>query len=320
MKLDLKSWLTGYILGVCGKPLPLVAKKEPTAYRYNGIRTMTSCSTMTLLKLPEQYAHTGNWEVADCTCEVQISGDCIWTDGTNIYYDSARGHFILNGTTWENHTWNVDNIIGSGIWTDGENIYHSYDSSSAGTTLVLKNGVWETQTWGGVPPGSGSTVWTDGTNLYWSYVNERTRENNHYIFDKISSSWVKKTWYGLPTDWLIGNDVWSDGVDIYWSDGDRHYVLDLATSTWSEKVWGNGSISFGGSRIWTDGVNIYVNTYGSSQYVLNVATSTWSKVEWFTDADVSISLKLHGDYIWTDGADIYMYSYGGLYLKLTQRK
>lgn len=42
----LRSWLTGFALGLAGKPLPLipVSKKEPIAYLYNGVR---------LPKLPE---------------------------------------------------------------------------------------------------------------------------------------------------------------------------------------------------------------------------------------------------------------------------
>jgi hypothetical protein len=35
--IDMKSWLTGYILGITGKPLPIAAKKEPTSYSYNGV-------------------------------------------------------------------------------------------------------------------------------------------------------------------------------------------------------------------------------------------------------------------------------------------
>lgn len=34
---DLKSWLTGFVLGLSGKPLPL-CKRQPVAYLYNGIR------------------------------------------------------------------------------------------------------------------------------------------------------------------------------------------------------------------------------------------------------------------------------------------
>ena len=43
MKVDLKSWLTGFLLGLCGKPLPFIANKteEPEktiiGYSYNGV-------------------------------------------------------------------------------------------------------------------------------------------------------------------------------------------------------------------------------------------------------------------------------------------
>ena len=35
---DRKSWLTGFILGLAGKPLSLGGGKEPVAYLYNGVR------------------------------------------------------------------------------------------------------------------------------------------------------------------------------------------------------------------------------------------------------------------------------------------
>lgn len=38
-KFDLKSWLTGFALGLAGKPLPFApAQKEPVAYLYNGVQ------------------------------------------------------------------------------------------------------------------------------------------------------------------------------------------------------------------------------------------------------------------------------------------
>lgn len=38
-KMDRKSWLTGFALGLCGKALPIPGSgKEPVAYLYNGVR------------------------------------------------------------------------------------------------------------------------------------------------------------------------------------------------------------------------------------------------------------------------------------------
>ena len=46
VKLDLRSWLTGYTLGLAGKPIPICVKREPVAYLYNGVR---------LPKFPDYY-------------------------------------------------------------------------------------------------------------------------------------------------------------------------------------------------------------------------------------------------------------------------
>ena len=82
---------------------------------------------------------------------------------------------------------------------------------------------------------------------------------------------------------------------------------NVDSSTAYAKIW-NGLSNFIGSKVWTDGENVYYSNTNSSsgtvgQYVLNRATSTWTEKTWngFND--------LRGDCIWTDGKNIYYSMY-----------
>ena len=123
----------------------------------------------------------------------------------------------------------------------------------------------------------------------------------------------------------IGNAITAKGGTVGANDGLEEFASDIATipsggesnlifnincepltNSISEtgffaKTW-NGLTDFNGSKIWTDGNNIYYSN-ASNQYVLDKDTSTWSAKTWngFTDLD--------GSNIWTDGENIF-YSSG----------
>jgi hypothetical protein len=91
MKLDLKSWLTGYILGVCGKPLPLVAKKEPTAYSYNGV---------VLPKLPEW--DKTEYPYAIIYTDTASNKECLFVAKVpSVLYDNyGNGDYTFSAQNW----------------------------------------------------------------------------------------------------------------------------------------------------------------------------------------------------------------------------
>ena len=96
MTRKMRSYVKGLILSLCGKPLPLTAKKEPVAYLYNGVR---------LPKLPEwdrvayPYAvisvytkefsgsgiAVGDYDLCLCKRPLTYNGKDI-TQGANDYY------------------------------------------------------------------------------------------------------------------------------------------------------------------------------------------------------------------------------------------
>ncbi len=107
--------------------------------------------------------------------ENYISGNDVWTDGTNTYYSfcscDADTYKFVNGT-WEVSTdpWSYGNddfgLDGGYVWTDGTNTYFSIDEFQ----YQLINNEWVEKNWGENYPRDGHCVWTDGTDTYYSYT------------------------------------------------------------------------------------------------------------------------------------------------------
>ena len=234
-------------------------------------------------------------------------GNCIWSDGDNIYYSyyfSSTGsdQYVLNRATntWIPKTWNgFSNINGSAIWSDGTNIYYS-DGWRYQYVLNKATSTWETKTWSGPVSQyfgiNGIDIWTDGTNIYESTT------THQYVLNAGTNVWSNKTWNGLTK--FEGRNVWTDGTNIYYSNDDnKQYILDKSTSTWSVMNWNGNTDQLIGNYIWTDGTNIYNSYYSNYQYVLDKSTNTWNTKTWTGLTDFV------GDDVWKDGNNIY-YSMG----------
>ena len=217
-----------------------------------------------------------------------LSGDNIWTDGTDVYFSNSSYQYKLNKSTstWESKTWQgLSNFYGGNTWKDEYNIYCSRGSDQY--VLNKSTSTWEPKTWQGLTSFNGSFIWKDGDNIYYS------NSSDQYVLNKSTSTWVEKTWYGLTN--IRGDYVWKDGNNIYYSNSSDQYVLNKSTSTWVEKTW-YGLTEPNANNIWTDGVNMYYSR-GSEQYVLNESTSTWEQQDW--------NKSFFGKDIWVDGDMIY---------------
>lgn len=147
-------------------------------------------------------------------------------------------------------------------------------------------------------------LWTDGVHYYYSY------NDHNFIYNKDTGSWESISWTlpsGVASYLLKGKDIWSDGDDIYLSHTDAgynmsyaftgytstHLKLNKATNIWETMTW-NGTDSFSGSGVWSDGEHIYANNYydiispnaggpKTRKYVsleLDKSTMTWSTKSW----------------------------------------
>lgn len=264
-------------------------QKTPVAYRYKlGLLTGT-----TTRKPPSAYAHTNTWVaktwggIADWSYDI-VAGN-VWSDGTNIYYSrngtSEQIHYILDGDTWKEKSWNVTDFGGVNVWSDGINTYYSYDN----THYVLSGDTWEEKTWNGLTNFSGQQIWSDGEHTYHSVYSE------HYILN--GDTWEKLSWdINVSSNYngSIGS-FWSDGRNIYYSSWNTHYVLN--GDTWEETTW---NVNFWAAGIWTDGTNIYISGGGLSvpQYILK--DGTWEEMAWESMPD-----GFTGCNTWSDGTNVY---------------
>ena len=243
--------------------------------------------------------------------------NCIWTDGTNIYYSYGSEQYVLNQetSTWEVTEWGkrLENGAsmfypqGDYIWINKttNTIYYSHDDEQY---VLNKNTMeWETMVWYGLTNFNADDIWTDGQNVYCS---SNFNSSEQYVLNQETSTWEEKTWNGLTN--LLADCIWTDGINIYYSNGEIHYVLDITTSTWTSIAF---NVSFNGMQVWTDGKNTYLTLTNRlngevSHYILEKSSSTWLSKSW---NNLPSSLQTTYDdqaiYFWTDGTNIY-YSNG----------
>ena len=80
--------------------------------------------------------------------------------------------------------------------------------------LNKETSTWEPITWN-FSPYMGCFVWSDNSHIYYSYGTD------HYILDKESLTWVKKTWNGNND--FLGNSIWTDGTYFYLTEVSKTY-------------------------------------------------------------------------------------------------
>lgn len=116
-------------------------------------------------------------------------------------------------------------------------------------------------------------TWGNTDSYLYEYSNGTYTQTNIPV--PVSSSWGYNAWFLNGTMYYMGT---------------KEY--DPVNNTWINKSWSGGMGSFNGSRVFTDGVDIYqVGGTGTNRniYKLDVATSTWS-VYW------TVSTAIRGDY------------------------
>ncbi len=266
--------------------------KLPVTLRIGNIHTNSSLFTYSLNNW-DAYSHTNTWEaVTFNNTPSNFSGECIWTDGTNVYYDTTH---ILNGDTWEEVELYTNTLSHRDFWTDGENIYYSYEGEQYILDKVSQELV--PTRWNGLRSFYGSYIWTDGENIYYSY------NRNQYVLN--GDTWEAITWNGDLTSFM-GHRIWSDGTNTYYSFGNNQYVLN--GDTWEAVTWNGALTSFSGEYVWTDGTNVYYDT----GYVLN--GNTWQATTFTGIPDDFAGVYLWSEQIWSDGYNIYRFYDGKHYV------
>jgi len=259
--------------------------------------------------------------------------------------------------TWSEKYWNesagvdLDWLTGINIWTDGTNIYYSEwykNSDSSGTEQIFhyvldkSTDTWHQKNWdfvGSIADGeddiSGQNVWTYAGKIY--ALPQRYIPTYHYELN--GNTWEQKEWRvikpstGKLKPYIIDDPryLWSDGTNLYqsntwadpkWGTYNGNYVYDETNDTWeklADDYWsGIDNSKLSGTRIWTDGNNIYFSDSSLGDYRLDIDTKTWCPVTLWSGTGVTYSVVASASCIWTDGVDLY-YNYKSISLVLKRK-
>ena len=201
-----------------------------------------------------------------------LQGSDIWEYKDNVYL-GLKYKLNKETNTWERKIWGGITVIeGNCIWSDGENIY--YSNGSENYKLNKETNTWEKMIWqelyneqGNWNAGNwkGYNIWSDGENIYY---NDSYSGNYSFKLNKETNTWEQMDWQGLD-EAIEGCNIWTNGKQIFYElstytqeyNSYGSYVLDLKTMKWKRIVWTTEDEYYiSGVRPWTDGKNYYVGT------------------------------------------------------------
>lgn len=138
---DLKSWLTGFALGLAGKPLPLVAGKPPIAYLYNGVQ---------LPALPKWDRETYPYAIiarigiisSEYVYTLRLFRSAYTTSGTNVLYSFYNMTADI-GKTWLGCSCPYTDLgDGTFMWSGIREIQIVENDSAETTTILVGTPIW----------------------------------------------------------------------------------------------------------------------------------------------------------------------------------
>ena len=190
-------------------------------------------------------------------------GDNMWTDNQGNYYFGQNSNRPIYKIDFENKSitemtgWT--RRTGSQFWRIEDTVLDSYRIWNPDNTEIDAPAVnWNTY------PTNIMYMWTDRTYIYYSIYADY--DINYMLArfnpDTYEGHFDEVTFTHTPSS-FDPRCIWTDGTDIYYSAGSTsQYVLDKAT-----RDWGISAIDFSGyslssprTRLFTDGIDIYMNT------------------------------------------------------------
>ena len=190
-------------------------------------------------------------------------GDNMWTDNQGNYYYGQNSNRPIYKIDFENKSitkmagWT--RRAGSQFWRIEDTVLDSYRIWNPDNTEIDAPAVnWNTY------PTNIMYMWTDRTYIYYSIYADY--DINYMLArfnpDTYEGHFDEVTFTHMPSS-FDPRCIWTDGTDIYYSAGPTsQYVLDKAT-----RDWGISAIDFSGyslssprTRLFTDGIDIYMNT------------------------------------------------------------
>lgn len=187
------------------------------------------------------------WEY-QFTNENLVLGEYIWSDDNSTYYSYGSGQykFIDDTLSVEKIYWvglsegNWEEKPG-GIFTNcpsefrpqfireyDSKLYYLEDSKNPKGFIIDEESMSfiPTSFFTGLPEYSSSAyIWTSNNNIFYS------KNEQQYIFDKLSNSWVSKKWYAIGNNVkeeiseLLGADMWCDSEGIVYNTHQTSHLM-----------------------------------------------------------------------------------------------
>ena len=216
-------------------------------------------------------------------------GDNMWTDNQGNYYFGQNSNRPIYKIDFENKSitemtgWT--RRTGSQFWRIEDTVLDSYRIWNPDNTEIDAPAVnWNTY------PTNIMYMWTDRTYIYYSIYADYDINYMLASFNPVTyeGHFDEVTFTHTPSS-FDPRCIWTDGTDIYYSAGSTsQYVLDKAT-----RDWGISAIDFSGytlssprTRLFTDGIDIYMNTstltdnkllkYDRNMMTFNVVANSYS--------------------------------------------
>ena len=234
----------------------------------------------------------------------------IWSDGIDIFYDQSGYHYIFNKATktWSSHTWGRYNDIDARyIWTDGTDIFYSNDNAQ----YVLNDNTWSSVSWSGYTPIFGHATeggaFTDGTDIYWIQIGV---SDSKRMYKKIPNSYAfELTNYDVPSGIYGGPSFFNYKNHTLFENGsnDRYEFVRgtgfISKSNWKDE--NNAVITLAGAYSFTDGVELYFDSYVNGEYRVYIIKDLNNRI-----VEEIPRKGIAGNYlllnIWTDGENLYL--------------
>lgn len=194
-------------------------------------------------------------------------GYYMWTDNEGNYYYERSSSDPLYKIDFENKS--ITEMTG---WTR-QNPGQFWRIGN--TVLCAVSYVWNPDntvsyvTWMGEPPASTAYIWTDGEHIYWTDPNKNSGVLTNFGYVAgigYTGTWESVTFTYTPSG-FDPKYVWTDGERVYYSrNAYSQYVLDKANRDWQTSVidFQGYTLSDPTLQLFTDGVDIYMNSRGSA--------------------------------------------------------
>lgn len=189
-----------------------VAKSWNITFRGNNIIKINNELYMLNGSINYKYdSNTGRWKSVTITGRsYSMTGDTLWTDGTDIYWNTSNSKIrILDQTNlaWGSEiTINATNSNSYYYWTDGTDVYYSNGSTHKVWDKANKN--WINKTWSGLTNFGGNEVFFYNNEVY---VRQAAGLYAIYKLNKATSTWTQTYTNPMSSTNFRGARMWDLG-------------------------------------------------------------------------------------------------------------